>query len=158
MPEVLITILLLGILLGIASSTWFSVVESRTVDSAANQLASDLRLANTRATNQLTDWRVQIFVGRGDEGSGMDYKLARPSDNFELERFLPENSMIGATELNDSGGSKILRFQSIGVVEAVGGFGDADGDGEIRITVSVDGTPSRSLTVVPATSRVKIVP
>ncbi len=87
----------------------------------------------------------------------MDYKLVRPSDNFELERFLPENSMISSTELNDSGGSKILRFQSTGAVEAVGGYAD-DGDGEIRITVSVDGNPSRSMTVVPTTSRVKVVP
>ena len=155
MPEVLITIVLLGILLGIASSTWFGVVESRTVASAANQLASDLRLANTRATNQLTDWRVQVFLGRGDEGSGMDYKLSRPSDSFELERFLPENSMISSSELNDSGGSKILRFQSDGAVGAVGGFGDANSDGEIRISVSVDGNPSRSMTVVPRTCRVK---
>ncbi len=62
------------------------------------------------------------------------------------------------TELNESGGSKTLRFQSTGAVEAVGGFGDTDCDGEIRITVTVDGNPSRSLTVVPTTSRVRIVP
>jgi prepilin-type N-terminal cleavage/methylation domain-containing protein len=159
LPEVMITIILMGILLGIASSMWFGVIESRRVDTAANQLASDLRLAHTRASNQLSDWRVQIFTDRGDP-SQVDYKLMRPSDGFTLERSLPENSMISSTgtELNESGGSRILRFQSTGAVEAVGGFGDTDGDGEIRITVSVDGNPNRSMTVVPTTSRVKIVP
>lgn len=158
LPEVLIVIALMGILFAIASSTWFRVIESRTVDSAANQVASDLRLANTRATNQLTDWRVMIYEGRGDESSSMDYKLVRPRDGYEVERYLPENSMISSTELNASGGSKILRFQSTGAVEAVGGYADADTDGEIGITVSVDGDPSRRITVVPTTSRVKIAP
>jgi prepilin-type N-terminal cleavage/methylation domain-containing protein len=159
LPEVLIVIAIMGILFGIATSTWFGIIESRTVDSAANQLAVDLRLAHTRSTNELTDWRVQIFTDRGDPAQ-TDYKLVRPSDGFTYNRSLPEDSMVGSTgtELNDSGGSRTLRFQSTGAVEAVGGFGDTDGDGEIRITVTVDGNPSRSLTVVPTTSRVKIVP
>jgi prepilin-type N-terminal cleavage/methylation domain-containing protein len=159
LPEVMMTIVVMGIVLAIASSTWFRVIESRTVDSAANQLASDLRLAHTRSTNELTDWRVQIFTNRGDPGQ-IDYRLTRPSDGLTLQRTLPEDSMVSSTgtELNESGGSRTLRFQSTGAVEAVGGFGDTDGDGEIRITVSVDGDPSRSLTVVPTTSRVKIVP
>jgi len=159
LPEVLMTIVVMGIVIAIASSTWFRVVESRTVDSAANQLASDLRLAHTRATNQLTDWRVQIFTDRGDPGQA-DYKVMRPSDGFTSERFLPEDSMVSSTgtELNESGGSRTLRFRSTGDVEAVGDFGDTDHDGEIRITVTVDGNPSRSMTVVPTTSRVKIVP
>jgi prepilin-type N-terminal cleavage/methylation domain-containing protein len=63
LPELLTTIAILGILLAIAMSMWNSVIESRRVDSAANQLASDMRLANTRATNQLTDWRVIYQVG-----------------------------------------------------------------------------------------------
>lgn len=153
------TIVVMGIVLAIASSTWFRIIESRTVDSAANQLAADLRLAHTRATNELTDWRVQIFTDRGDP-SQVDYKVMRPSDGFTSERSLPEGSMVSSTgtELNESGGSRILSFQSTGTVEAVGGFTDTNGDGEIGITVSVDGDPSRSLTVVPTTSRVKVVP
>src|SRR5215207_7543481 len=152
------TIVVMGIVIAIASSTWFRVVESRTVDSAANQLASDLRLANTRATNQLTDWRVQIFTDRGDPGQA-DYMVKGPTPDLTSNRSLPEDSMVSSTgtELNESGGSRTLRFQSTGSVEAVGGFGDTDGDGEIRITVTVDGNPSHSLTVVPTTSRVKVV-
>ena len=159
LPEVMMTIVVLGILLTIASSTWFRAIESRTVDSAANQLAADLRLAHTRSSNELTDWRVQIFTDRGDPGQ-TDYKVMRPSDGFTSNRSLPEDSMVSSTgtELNESGGSRTFRFQSTGAVEAVGGFGDGDGDGEIRIAVTVDGDPSRSLTVVPATSRVRVVP
>lgn len=156
LPEVLLTVALLGVLLTIASSMWFGVVETRRVDSAANQLAADLRLAHSRATNQLTDWRVMVHEGRGDPDQGRDYRVVRPSDNAGFDRFLPENSMIISSELNEDGGSKILRFRSNGTVEAVGGFGDADGDGEIRLTVSVDGDPSRNVTIVPTTSRVKI--
>ena len=154
----LITIAVMGILLAIASGTWFRIVESRTLDSAASQLSSDLRLAHTRAANQLTDWQVQVFLGRGDQSLGPDYKLVRPSDNLTFERSLPEKSMISSTEIDNSpSGDKILRFRSTGAVESLGGFTDADSDGQIRITVSVDGDPSRGVTVVPATSRVKIV-
>jgi len=58
--EVMATILIMGIVFAIASSTWFRVVESRRVDSATNQLVSDLRLAHTRATNQLEEWEVVL--------------------------------------------------------------------------------------------------
>ena len=58
--EVLITIILMGILFSIASSMLFGIVEGRRVDSATNQLAADLRLAHTRATNQLEEWEVVL--------------------------------------------------------------------------------------------------
>jgi prepilin-type N-terminal cleavage/methylation domain-containing protein len=160
LPEVMITIVVMGMVLTIATSTWFRVIESRTVDSAANQLAAEMRLAHTRSTNELTDWRVQIFPDRvGPDQT--DYAVKGPTTDRTYNRSLPEDSMVSSTgtELNgDGGGSRTLRFQSTGAVEAVGGFGDTDGDGEIRITVTVDGNPSRSLTVVPTTSRVKVVP
>jgi prepilin-type N-terminal cleavage/methylation domain-containing protein len=157
LPEVTIVIVLLGIVLAIATSSWFGVVESRRVDSAANQLASDVRLAHTRATNQLSDWRVVMYPGRGDEGQGRDYELVRVSDGSTVNRFLPDNSMILNSEITAVGGSSTLRLRSSGAAEAEGVFADADTDGQIRITVSVDGDPSHSLTVVPATSRVRVV-
>ncbi len=58
--EVLITIILMGLLFGIASSVLFGIVEGRRVDSATNQLAADLRLAHTRATNRLEQWEVSL--------------------------------------------------------------------------------------------------
>ena len=51
--EVMVTIIIMGIVFAIASSTWFGAIESRRVDSATNQLAADLRQAHTRATNRL---------------------------------------------------------------------------------------------------------
>src|SRR5918994_2633681 len=58
--EVLITIILMGLLFAIASSFLFGVVDGRRVDSATNQLAADLRLAHTRATNRLEQWQVVL--------------------------------------------------------------------------------------------------
>src|SRR5829696_8074512 len=58
LPEVMITIVIMGIVFAIASSTWFRVVESRRVDAATNQLAADLREAHTRAINRLEDWQA----------------------------------------------------------------------------------------------------
>jgi prepilin-type N-terminal cleavage/methylation domain-containing protein len=51
--EVMVTIILMLIVFGIASSTWFKVAESRRVDSATNQVAADLRQAHARATNPI---------------------------------------------------------------------------------------------------------
>lgn len=159
LPEVMMTIIVMGIVFAIASSTWFRIIESRTVDSAANQVAADLRLAHTRATNELADWRVQIFTGRRDPAQ-VDYMVKGPSVDLTFNRSLPDDSMItsSGTELNVDGGSRTIRFRPNGSAEAVGGFGDVDRDGEVGITVSVDGEPSRKLTVVPTTSRVKVVP
>src|SRR5215211_3022815 len=62
--EVLVTIIIMGIVFGIASSTWFGIVESRRVDSATNQVVADLRFAHTQATNRLTD--VSFVVPSAD--------------------------------------------------------------------------------------------
>ena len=70
--EVLITIILMGILFAIASSMLFGVVESRRVDSATNQLAADLRLAHTRATNRLEKWQVVL------DGDSSTYTIGGP--------------------------------------------------------------------------------
>lgn len=83
LPEVLVTIAILGILFGIAMSVWNSVVESRRVDSAANQLASDMRLAHNRATNQLTDWRVVVVLNRGGKSAGADYYLMKLQEPYD---------------------------------------------------------------------------
>jgi prepilin-type N-terminal cleavage/methylation domain-containing protein len=58
--ELTIVITLMGLLFAIASSTWFGVIESRRVDSATNQLAADLRLAHSKATNRLASQTVTL--------------------------------------------------------------------------------------------------
>ena len=156
LPEVLIVIAIMGILAAIAVPMWWGVVEGRNVDSATNQLVSDLRLAHTRATNQLSDWRVVMYPGRGEQSLGRDYKLVRASDSFTINRSLPENCLIFSSEVHDVGGTWTIKFLSNGSAEADGGFSDDDSDGEIRVTVSVDGNPNRGMTVVPTTSRVSV--
>ena len=147
LPEVLIIIVIMGILAAIALPTWWSVVESRRVDSAANQLASDLRLAHTRATNQLTVWRM-VYSHSSDS-----YSLVRPADGFTRARTLEEAEVLGS-EVGGSGG--IIRFQPNGGA-LVDGFTDADGDGEFDIVVSTtDGSPQQSISINTVTSRVDL--
>ena|SRR5215218_8519540 len=64
--EVLVVIIIMGLVFTIASSTWFGVVEGRRVDSATNQLASDLRLAHTKATNRLVQQTVTLPGGSSE--------------------------------------------------------------------------------------------
>jgi len=118
LPEVLIVIVILGILAGIAIPSWFGIVEGRRVDSAANQVAADLRLAHGRATNQLTDWRV-IFVHSNPGGTlnkvncggtQADYCMVKLAEVYEggvgaiaptvvqtMPRYLPEGTLIMST-------------------------------------------------------------
>jgi prepilin-type N-terminal cleavage/methylation domain-containing protein len=151
LPEVMIVIAIMGILAAIAIPTWWGIVDNRNVDSAANQLLSDLRLAHTKATNQLSDWRVVHTAG------GADYHLVRVSDGAVINRSLPENTKILSSEVNASGGQRRLVFKPNGEASAESGSTDADGDGQIDIIVSpADDSPQRGISVVPATSRVKI--
>ena len=60
LPELLVVIAIMGILAGIAIPMWFSVSDSRQVDAATNQVVADLRLANSKATNQLVSYEVKL--------------------------------------------------------------------------------------------------
>jgi prepilin-type N-terminal cleavage/methylation domain-containing protein len=137
LPEVLIVIVLMGILLTIASSSWFGMVESRRVDSATNQLVSDLRLAHTSATNRLVRYEVHLT----DNSS--TYWIGPPG---ALEaRTLPDDARVDTTgsELN-------LDFSPDGSAAPSGA--------PINFRVSsVDGTPYHDLEIITATSRVKVV-
>lgn len=62
------TIAIMGILAGIGVASWLGLLEDRRVETASIQVAADLRLAHSRATNQLTDWRV-VFRGSNPGGS-----------------------------------------------------------------------------------------
>ncbi len=108
-------IVVMGILAGIAIPSWFGIVESRRVDSAANQVAADLRLAHGRATNQLTDWRV-VFRGSDPNGTvnkvncggtQADYCMVKLEEVYDggvgapapvvtqtMPRYLPEGTLI----------------------------------------------------------------
>jgi Tfp pilus assembly protein FimT len=147
LAEVAIIIILMGILAAIAIPTWWSVIDSRRVDGAANQFASDLRLAHTRATNQLTEWRVVYTHGSGS------YTLERPSDSSTVNRTLEDAQVLGS-EVAGAGG--VITFTPSGGA-IVAGFTDGDSDGEVDVAISTtDGSPQQSVSVNTLTSRVSL--
>lgn len=101
LPEVMIVIVIMGILFSIATASWFGLVESRAVDSATNQVASDLRLAHTAATNRLEPARL-IFRNDGGQvncnGDAASYCLTRPNPNgtttFDARQLPPDDSPV----------------------------------------------------------------
>jgi Tfp pilus assembly protein FimT len=160
------TIVVLGILLSIATSTWISTVESRRADSAANQFASDLRLAHTRATNQLTDWRVVYRVGQPN------YQMVRLQAPYTgstapvvaevIERSLPEGArIISSTNGTDPSGAGTVSPSAAGSTTTI----EFNSDGTARALSGVAGTTrigsnsnaSHDITFVAATSRIEIV-
>lgn len=151
LPEVLTTIAILGILVAIAVPSWQSVVEGRRVDSATNQFASDLRLAHSRATNQLKDWKVVYSPG----SSG--YRLV-PEGGTAIPRSLPEGTKVLDTEVADLGGNRTITFKPDGSAAPEGGFTDSIvSNGEVDVVISAeDGAPKTGIRVNPATSRVQV--
>lgn len=142
LPELLVTIVVLGILLAIAVPSWSSYTEARRVESAKNQLVSDLRLASTLAQNRLIYVRVELTAGSGDY-------VMRNAEGGEptLNRTLPEGTVATSDEV---------------IVFTARGTAGPPPEGEpIRdYTVSVaseDGDSPLSIKVAGATARVGTV-
>jgi len=165
LPEVLVTIAIMGIIFGIATSSWFGVVEGRRVDAAANQLAADLRLAHTSATNRLTDAQVRFDVAGGAvacDGDSADYCLVRGGD--EDRRYFEDEVVLRAPNLLPVGGINAVEFRADGSAAAVGSLnlGAADScpsgtpAGVPRLQVTVDGSYTHCLTFNGTTSRIEI--
>ncbi len=162
----------MGILLGIASTSWFSVVEGRRVDSATNQLASDLRLAHTKATNRLATWRVVLNPNRGAEIAGADYSLVvldsagNPVAGTAISRTLPDTVLLNSPTLLPIGGTTGVQFAPNGSASAVGtlDLGAAVTDGcppgtptiGPRIRVTMDNDPIDCITFNSVTSRIRV--
>ncbi len=136
LPEVLIVIALMGILFAIASSSWFGVIESRAVDSAANQVASDFRLAHTSATNRLQDWVVSLTSGNSTYTIG-------PTTGSPATRSLPDGTV--------SGTDAVITFSSRGSASTAGG-----GTITVRVEAVNNASNFRDIEVNTVTSRVKI--
>jgi prepilin-type N-terminal cleavage/methylation domain-containing protein len=172
LPEVLTVIAIIGILVAIAVIIWLRILEQRRVDAATNQLVADLRFAHTSATNQLTDWRVVLFPERADESAGPDYymvKLTAPypaaSPPVVLEstsRTFPGNVKVmniagsldtgaggWATAPSVVGQTRTLEFNTDGAMKFYGAV-----SGSTCVTVDTD--PENRITVLAATSRVKV--
>src|SRR3712207_7031692 len=57
LPEILTAVSIMSIILAIGIIVLLALLERWRVEAAADQFAADLRLAHTRGTQQLTDWR-----------------------------------------------------------------------------------------------------
>ena len=144
LPEVTIVVVVLGIVLAIASASWLGTIEGRRVDSAANQLVSDLRLAHNTATNRLTTWKVQLSPGAGySMGPAAGSLSARPLP--EGSALTPANAAVVAIEFGADGGAR--------PVDASGNT--VAGGGEITVAAD-DGSPSLTVRVNTVTSRVEL--
>src|SRR5215217_7340267 len=86
----------MGLVFAIASSTWFKVAESRRVDSATNQVVTDLRLAHSQATNRLINTN---FIVAGPNSS--TYQIG-PAGNLEMRYLL---------RMDDRGDSDVYQAQ-----------------------------------------------
>ena len=134
--EVMVTIIVMGVVFAIASSTWFGAVESRRVDSATNQVAADLRVAHTRAINRLDDWRIEMDADTRDYRMGPDGGALSPLSLPERTEFLP-TSGVSAIVFDPAGGAQIT------------------GAGNIRIAAD-DGSPCHEIGINSVTSRVEV--
>ena len=155
--EVLVTILIIGIVMGIASSSWQGVVESRKVTSATNQLTADLRLANNKSTSQLKDYAVVTNLSSlAIVGTAPSCPGGAPADYYLVQIGSPITSSVttakclpDGTEIDAAFGA---RFTSDGSAATAGG---------LTTTVSrKDGgtasNPKHTINVATQTSRVRV--
>jgi Tfp pilus assembly protein FimT len=128
----------MGLIVAIASSTYWNVVESRRVDSAANQLTADLRLAHSTAINRLVDQEVSLTAGSNV------YSMTG-SGNRDLDDD-PDDDLVTVDT------TTTITFKPNGTAEPSGA----------PITFRVlpalpDGEPFHTIEIRPATSRVSVV-
>src|SRR5215211_6155805 len=152
--EVIITIMLMLIVFGIASSTWFKVAESRRVDSATNQVVADLRLAHTQATNRLTD--ISFVVPADTVPDGVDplstYQVGPPEGP-------PEDIDTMTLPGDDQGTPKTKILAATTITFHAEGGAEIDPAGDITVTTTDDdpNDPCHKININLVTSRVKVV-
>ncbi len=167
-------IVLMSIVFGIATSSWFGTVEAREVDSATNQFAADMRLAHTSATNRLGTAKL-IFSNTGAavtcNGTSADYCLVKPTQagSQSIVRYLPDNTVATSPNIlaDVLGSNSTIEFASNGSARTVGALGSVSGvadncpagtpSGVPRIKIaSSDGDPRHCITFNTVTSRIEI--
>jgi prepilin-type N-terminal cleavage/methylation domain-containing protein len=141
--EVITTIIIMGILAAIAMSVWWPVVEGRRVDSATNQVVSDLRRAHTSSTTRLEDWRVEMDADAATPPDTPDYRIG-PDGAALSPQLLPER-----TEFPPAMGVSAKVFEPNGEATITGA-------GNISVA-SDDGSPCHEIEVNPVTSRIEVL-
>ena len=101
LAEVLTAVAIMGVILAIGIIVLLALLERWRVEAAADQFASDLRLAHTRATEQLTDWRV-VFMA-----DGTPLSRCSSADSCMVKLRMPYGSGDPAPALDDSVGPAI---------------------------------------------------
>lgn len=112
LAEVLATVAILGVLLAIAVVIFLGILEQRRVDAATDQLVSDSRLAHSRATAELTDWRIVLILDRGDESEGPDYYLMRLARPYGEGNAKPEVTTVTPKHFSGNVGLKNVKTKS----------------------------------------------
>ncbi len=164
LQEVLATVAVIGILSAIAIVIFLALLERWRVDAAINQVAADMRLAHTRATGQLTDWRMVMTTGSAEYSL---VKLRSPYEDGAAEvppavqttgRSLPAGTMLfsstarAAASDPDAHEEFFVEFNSDGTIHVINGP-----NGSVRVS-SDDRDPTRKLTYLSATSRISVDP
>jgi prepilin-type N-terminal cleavage/methylation domain-containing protein len=87
LPEVMTAVAIAGLLAAISVIILLALLERWRVEAAADQLASDMRLAHTNATQQLTDWRVVLMHDGSPLAacSGADYCLVKLKNAYDAD-------------------------------------------------------------------------
>jgi Tfp pilus assembly protein FimT len=161
--EVMVTIIIMGIVFGIATSTWFKVAESRRVDSATNQVVADLRLAHTQATNRLTNSTFVVPADPVPAGVvdplstyqvGTPYQAGPPEVPEDIDTMILPGDDQGTPKTKISAATTIT-FHPDGGAEKDPPEG-TPGDFTVMVA-STDGDPSHTIKINPITSRVKVV-
>jgi prepilin-type N-terminal cleavage/methylation domain-containing protein len=145
--ELITVIAILGILVAVASSSWYGVVEGMQVDSATNQLAADLRQAHSRAINTLAPQTVDLA------GDDSEYTVTG-AGTLDLDDCNEEDVAAGRCD-----------EENVIVVDAdtsvvFSGDGSAVVTGANPITVSSSAAPDKNheIGINTVTSRVQVVP
>jgi Tfp pilus assembly protein FimT len=141
--ELLIIIAIMGILVAAGISLWVPVVEARRVDSATNQVASDLQLAHTKATNGLTNWRVEFAP------NSRNYRTGSCVSPCTATLSTPLRSVEEGTEFPPGPGVVAVVFKPDGTAQIL------PNTGIIRVAAD-DGSPCHQIGVNTVTSRVEV--
>lgn len=179
--EVLVTVFIMGILFSIATVSWQRIVESRDIDSAANQFAADLRKAHSSATNRLgtayiifnrrdrtTAGGARVACGVGATPPLADYCLVEPRSTGGPQftpRNLPDRARISSPNILDdpTGVGVALPPGIVAGTTSTIEFG-TDGSAAARNPVTnptiristADDDPGHNMVVNTQTSRVRI--
>jgi prepilin-type N-terminal cleavage/methylation domain-containing protein len=147
--ELVLVIVLMGIVMAIASSSWLDAIESRKVDTATNQVVADLRYAHSQATNRLANSDFTTPDPTPPAG-------AVPLSTYEIgpagavaSDSLPDGAQFAAATK--------IRFGADGSAQVISGPAAVGGIITITVRSSKDATNNHPIQINTVTSRIKVV-